>query len=237
MEKTRLSPSAIPAAIILMISALVCFFVLRLPVDHPDPFQMFATLLLFPLGFLLFFRRRFLAIGILLCVLSLGSFAGMLYWGNVDAQLPLFIVHGVRSVVFFAAALACFRRLRCGRRGAWWLGTAIGLFCCVYLLINGAEMSQSAFLGEATVGSLCLLLAFADMLLYIGVFLLTLAFARPLGRQVEAVPSPAPVRTGPGTEGETLRPQERQPQPASGPARPPIYTEAEYEILPDEDEK
>ena len=203
-DKPRLSGSAIPAGILLMLSALLCFFVLRLPNGIFDPFQVTAALVLFPTGFLLFFRRRFVAIGILLIALSLGSFAGMGHWASLDATLPVFLAHGVRAAVFLAAALVCFRRLRKKRNGAWWLASVIGTLFCIYLIVEGQGRSGSLTIGEAAIGKLCMLLALSDQVLYAGIFLLTWSFS---GRPDAPAP-PAPKQ--------------------------PDLREAEYEILPDD---
>lgn len=235
MEKKRLTSVAVLAGILLMIFALLCFFALRITEGIFDPFEVITALLILPAGFLLLFRKRFLAIGILLCVLSSLSFAAMLYWANFNARLPVFLAYGARSVVFLAAALVCFRRLRSGKRGAWWLGPAAGILFCIYLLHNGVELSQTGIIGDSLPGQYCLLLGSADQLLYISLFLTALAFARPLADPSEPVPGPAPVRTERKETPAADQAAEQKPQPVPPAPKPQAYAEAEYEILPEED--
>ncbi len=237
MEKKRLTPVAVLAGILLMIFALLCFFALRITEGIFDPFEVITALLILPAGFLLLFRKRFLAIGILLCVLSSLSLAGMLYWANFDARLPVFLAYGARSAVFLAAALVCFRRLRFGKRGAWWIGPAAGILFCIYLLHNGIELSQTGIIGDSLPGQFCLLLGSADQLLYISLFLMALAFARPLADPFEPVSGPAPDRAERNKTPRADCAPEQKPQPAAPAPKPPAYAEAEYEILPEEDEQ
>lgn len=203
-DKPRLSASAIPAGILLMLSALLCFFALRIINGIFDPFQVISAFQLLSLGILLFFRRRFPTIGILLCILSLCSLAGAGYWLSLDATLPVFLAHGARAAVFLAAALVCFRRLREKRNGAWWLAAVIGVAFCIYLIVEGQSRTGSLTIGEAAIGRLCMLLALSDQVLYAGIFLLTWSFS---GRPDAPAP-PAPKQ--------------------------PDLREAEYEILPDD---
>lgn len=243
-DKPRLAGVAIAAAVVLLIAGPVMLAV-RPESGSPmyDPSQLWIALLLGPLAVLLFFRRRFAFIGILLCVLSFVSLIATILWLNRNARLPLFVSHAGRAFVFLGSAIVCFRRLYRSRGGPWILWWILGPVNVIYLMKSFAELAGSSFKYEQEVAPLCLSLALCDMLLYVGLFLLMIAFvAEPKGYDPLAYSKPEtrpePVREEPRRQQPVYpeRPAEKE-QPGETAVEKPSYQTAEYEILEDGEEE